>query len=512
MKIKYLIDTLLSADLQALDFVGRYGGMVSTIYTKQDDFEANGKGVTKRYPVACDVSSVDCANQSLYQDLVPNDEKTSVVYWEEISPMANVGETATKNYYQRRFRGVARLVFWANLAKLGASTCNGDMMAMQLEVERVVTRKGKISGGLYNDSFIRFKVNKDVPQDINTVFGKYDYPKELNYYLYPFGFFAVDVEFEIDYCVATGANVPINPAVDCYNESGLTDCEKILALLTPELTRTCVQPTIDYSVQANFDALSPTQVSDLGDRICTAPVGTQYSMVFDGVNESINCYDKPSYNFTNLQPFSITAWVKSVNYGGTYQGIMTKRSGASGGTGWTFFFLNGDLYCLLQNGINYINMKTTGVTFTNNAWCHVALTVDGSSAAAGVGFYRNAVQLATIPLQDNLNATLVNTSPVVIGNETALSMPFNGNIGYSRLFNKALSGAEVLADYNIGKMLETSPNLANQPLGWKSGQNALYADAILGTNVWLFPNEIDPMLISPYSINLESNKRTTDVP
>lgn len=546
MKIKYLIDTLLSNDIKALDFVGRYGGMVSTIYTSQYDQESK-KDVKKRFPVACDVNDIDCNNLALYQDLVPNDDKISVSYWEEISTMANVGETATKNYYQRRFRGSARFVFWANLAKLGSSTCNGDLMAMQLEIERVVTRKGKIVGGLYNDSFVRFQVSKDVPQDINTVFGKYDYPNTLNYYLYPFGFFAVDVEFEIDYCIATGANVPVNPSIDCYNDNGLTDCEKILALLTPELTRTCVQPTIDYSVQANLDALSPTQVSDLQTAFCTpcppvpsscpeilafiAPVrnscvipslvftagndadfnaldGTQTndlsmrlcgvqdvaaSMIFDGVNDKIFAPNKADYDFDGSTPFSFALWAKPTSYAGL-MGFFSKRINL--GAGYSLNFTAGFVAVTLVNTevSNQILKSFSTATLTANVWYRFLVTYDGSKTAAGVNLYVDGVlQSFTAPVYDTLTGSISSGALMAIGRNSATgSRWYSGKIEDVTIWNIELDQTQATAD--AANATTTPVELANVVFNMPGGQGAKWAytgvwvmDEIMGFNSVGFP-------------------------
>jgi len=549
MKIKYLIDTLLSTNIKALDFVERYGGMVSTIHTKQDDFEANGKGTIKRYPVACDVNDVDCNNLSIYQDLVPNDTKTSVVYWEELSPMTNVGETATKSFYQKRFRGTARLIVWANLAKLGSSSCNGDLMAMQLELERVISRKGQIQSGLYANSFIKIQPVKDVQQDINTVFGKYDYPKERNYYLYPFGYFAIDVEFQLDYCIAAGAVVPVNPSIDCYNNDGLTDCEKILALLTPELTRTCVQPTIDYSVQENLDALSPTQVtdlrtafcptmpstceeklafiapvrdtcfipslnfatgfdddfnaldgtqiSDLSTRICGAAPAQMYKMSFDGVNEYVITPSSTSLDFSNTDAFSAGVWVQSTNYAAT-QTLFSRRVLATT-RGYIFFFLGGNLHLYLATSVsNYIYLRTSGVTFTNNVEYFVGFTKSTSSSVSGIKLFVNNAQVSTFTILDNLTGTMASSEPLLIGADAISGWYQNGDLSLIRIWGVERTPAEMSIEYNGGTPLNIPAFPSSQRFGWKGGQSAYF-----GTQ-WVFPEEtgfMDNPL--PYSINME---------
>lgn len=517
MKIRYLIDTFLSPQIGALDWVGRYGGVVKTMYKEFED--QNDKFKTKRFPVASDVLAKDCDNLSVLQDLVPNDNYKSVVYWEELSPLTNVGYTQSKKFTEKKFKGTARLIVWLNLAKLGITNSKDGFLVIP-SLEKILTVKGKIQGGVLEGAHLWIEPKQIVNQDINTVFGKYDYPKTINYYLgSEFDFCAIDVEFTLEQCLSNDTVLPILPSVDCANGEPPTPCvplpvtcQEKLDFIAP-VRDSCFIASLAFEAgnDSDFNALSPTQKSDLGLRICTVPVDTQYSMLFDGVNESINCYNKTEYNFTNTDPFTITSWVKSANYAGLFQGVMTKRSGAAGGTGWSMYFYLGDLYVLLQVNVFYIQVRTNGVTFTNGTWCHVAVTIDGSSTAAGVKMYRDGVQLSTITLNDNLIASLVNTSPVLIGNETALSMPFGGNIGYSRLFNIELSGAEIITDYNAGKMIETSPNFGNQVLGCKTGQGALVASPPAG-DIILFPNEVDNTQLAAFSVNMEQGDISTNVP
>lgn len=215
MKIKYLIDTILSPKIQVLDFVDRYAGIVRTINIA----EGNGTetGIVKRYPLACNVTGVDCANIGIYQNLVPDDSKKSVIYWEMVSPMQNSGMTKTRDFYRKRFKGTARLVVWLNLAKLGIDNCTDSILVLPI-LEKEITTKGKITGGIYDGDLLWVEPLRMVNQDINTIFGKYDYNKLKNYYLYPFDFFAIDVQFTLEQCLSKGGTFPILPASDCVNE------------------------------------------------------------------------------------------------------------------------------------------------------------------------------------------------------------------------------------------------------------------------------------------------------
>ena len=214
MKIRYLIDTILSPQITALSFADKYAGIVKTINIAVDN--QTETGTVKRYPVACNVVNGDCTNVGLYNELVPDDTKKSVIYWEMIQPMFNAGYTKTNDFFNKRFKGVARLVVWLNLAKLGISECNGAIYAIPI-LEKILTTRGKIQSGVYENSILRIEPKGLVKQDINTIFGGYDYPKLKNYYLYPFDFFAIDVNFTLEQCLSKGGTFPSGAALDCEN-------------------------------------------------------------------------------------------------------------------------------------------------------------------------------------------------------------------------------------------------------------------------------------------------------
>lgn len=209
MKLRYLIDNLLSTEIQTLSFIDQYAGIVRTVNMKFD-------GVEKKFPIACNVTGADCNNPSTFENLVPDDSKKSVIYWEEMQPMQVVGFTPTNSYYNRKMQGTARIVVWLNLAKFGEVDCNAPIEFM-LELERVITKQVKINGGFFDDNLLWILPIKTVQNDVATIFGKYTYPKNLNFYMYPFDFFAIDVQFTMYQCLSKGATIVFNPSVDCFN-------------------------------------------------------------------------------------------------------------------------------------------------------------------------------------------------------------------------------------------------------------------------------------------------------
>jgi len=215
MKLKYLIDTNLSQELEALSFVDRYASIVKTISVLQPN--GTDSGTQKRYPVACNVSASDCNNTGIYQNLVPDDSKKSVVYWEEITPMQNSGYTKANNFYIKKMLGTARLVVWLNLNKLGIDNCSDAILTLP-PIEKIITKKFNIIGGIYDTNLLIIQPKGMVKKSPKSIFGNYTYPENMQYYLYPFDYYAIDVQFELHQCLNKGGVFPILPSIDCFNK------------------------------------------------------------------------------------------------------------------------------------------------------------------------------------------------------------------------------------------------------------------------------------------------------
>lgn len=405
MKIKYLIDTILTPKLTALSFVDRYASIVRTINFGQTD-----SGIVKRYPVACDVSAVDCENTGLYQDLVPNDSKYSVVYWEMISPMTNQGFTKTNDFYQKKFKGTARLVVWLNLAKLGIESCTASLELIPI-LEKEITTKGKISGGVFDGNHIWIQPRNMVKQDINIVFGGYDYDKLKNYYLYPFDFFAIDVEFTMEQCLSKGGTFTLGTALDCPNE--------------------------------------------------IAPVVSCKSLDFDGVNERLITGTEAALNIEWSTPFSIEMWVKLDTELTSFTTLFTTRSG------------NG-IMIRRQASSDRIYFELWGTTGTETrvygntgmslgSWHHLVVTSDGTGLQSGLEIYLDDVQLT----KGNLGANNISTGSMLNASTSLKLMNYQSQYADGRLrnvrmwTNRVLSAGNVNALWHDGKYRMTEPHASD---------------------------------------------------
>jgi hypothetical protein len=256
-------------------------------------------------------------------------------------------------------------------------------------------------------------------------------------------------------------------------------------------------PLVDFSDPAIQAIITVPQQTDLQNWLCT-PASTQmYRMSFDGVNEFIQTPNNAALDFTNVQPFSAAIWAQSTNYSAT-QTLLSRRS--LGTTrGYVFFFLSGHLHLYMGTSVtNYIYIRTTGVTFTNNVQYLLGFTKDSTSTASGVKLYVNGVSVSTFTIQDNLNGTLSNSQALLIGADNISGWYFSGFLGLSRLWGAELTAGQMLTEYNSGTPLNTPQLLGIQRFGWKAGQDAYFGQQ------WVFPDESGNMTNPlPYSINSE---------
>ena len=116
---------------------------------------------------------------------------------------------------------------------------------------------------------------------------------------------------------------------------------------------------------------------------------------------------------------------------------------------YSMFLNQGNVFYFRTIGgtINNQDLSFTTTTYlTVNAWNHIACTYNGSSKV----IYVNGVQIATVAASGTLNTGQINQ---YIGKYGAAgnNYPFNGRIAESRVYNIALSAAQVLQNYNATK-------------------------------------------------------------
>lgn len=174
-------------EIATLPFIDRLAGMVRPVTIKTE--QQTGSFTKQIFPVACNVSAADCINQGKYQDLVPNDSKKSVIYFEENGGSVVIGKE--RNNFQ--FRAGIRIVGWLNLGKLGVTGCSWSSVA-------VLQILSKLPQGYFNlnNTYTKCRIASVFEAEKSpAIFSKYSYDESvIQYLLYPFDYFALNLTIE----------------------------------------------------------------------------------------------------------------------------------------------------------------------------------------------------------------------------------------------------------------------------------------------------------------------------
>ena len=184
------VGNIIKGYLQSLSFIDKLAGVVKVI-TKVD-VDENGKTITKRFPVACNVDFNTCSNTDKYKDLIPDSSLGCIIFLEDLG-CRFIGNKGNKQAWKASYR----LVGWVNNAKLGKENCSvtGQIIASIINKFPVVP----FNDGIYQTVVINV-IGQD-PKTGNSPFLKYTYDEvQTQYLMFPFDYFSltVDVNFDID--------------------------------------------------------------------------------------------------------------------------------------------------------------------------------------------------------------------------------------------------------------------------------------------------------------------------
>jgi len=158
------------------------------------------------------------------------------------------------------------------------------------------------------------------------------------------------------------------------------------------------------------------------------------ALIFDGVNDYVDIQDPVSLRPTSF--ISMSGWAKFDRLDAT-QKILSKDNGTNQATGIRFQN-GGSVRCII--GGTSIN---TSVLITNtNTWYHIACTYDGSNIVVYVDGVSRATLARNGAIGDQTGASWN------IGRRSNSELYLSGSIDDVRIYNRALSGAEVSSLYS----------------------------------------------------------------
>ena len=167
------------------------------------------------------------------------------------------------------------------------------------------------------------------------------------------------------------------------------------------------------------------------------------ALQFDGANDMVNIADANSLDLTN--GMTLEAWVNPSNLTG-YKTVICKDRGTSGFS-YVLSANNNASNVNNQRPNSRIRVGSSNRTVTGNSklplntWSHIACTYDG----ANFRYFINGVQVANVEGTGNITTT---NDLLHIGGTTVFNQFFSGRIDEVRIYNKALSQAEIQSDMN----------------------------------------------------------------
>ena len=214
----------------------------------------------------------------------------------------------------------------------------------------------------------------------------------------------------------------------------------------------------------HLDAANPSSYPGSGGTWSdVSPEGNNATIVgatFDSGNDTFSLDGNDYFVAPDLNPVAFTAcaWVR-LDILGDFQGIMGQASDIWNNLSFAFRFLTDNkLNLALSNNGNALNASVYGeissvATFTTNVWYFVCASysnptrkmyIDGSPAAYTSVYGVN-------PFTLSLYSSTANTAIGAYAFGVGLSYTLHGDIGEVHFYDRALTDAEVLANYAVTK-------------------------------------------------------------
>ena len=189
------IASIIKGHIEDLTFVDKIAGVVQAV-----TFEIRGPDnqmIQKTVPVACCVDPADCKDGQ-YNDLMPNSEYKTVIYFEDRGVTFNRSESNWKYYTSN-----LRLVCWINIVKILGKECKSEVpCTYAAHIIADIIRH--LPSHPENHAPFDFVYSEVVNQAIrsNSIFAAYTYSETHSQYLLaPYDFFALDIRTEFAICL-----------------------------------------------------------------------------------------------------------------------------------------------------------------------------------------------------------------------------------------------------------------------------------------------------------------------
>jgi hypothetical protein len=176
--------------------------------------------------------------------------------------------------------------------------------------------------------------------------------------------------------------------------------------------------------------------------------GNLGSLVFDGVNDYVDCGSNNTLNFTSS--FSVSFWMNNT-IGSTFEYFVNRWTYSTGNfRQWSFDNAGNANRVSFRISGNGTDGGTTIISSTNSSyssgWNHICGTWDGLI----MNLYINSVIVAG-PTSVTAMVSTPGQKTFIGGGNLGSTWPMSGNIAQVSIYNKALTPQEISQNYNALK-------------------------------------------------------------
>jgi len=237
--------------------------------------------------------------------------------------------------------------------------------------------------------------------------------------------------------------------------------------IIPPIAHAALDVTTSPTFSLDFSDATKVSGSTWTDQVAAksaAAVGTTFSnesggiQTFTATTSYLDFGASASGTPTNpANDISGEAWVKFNTFNANWNIFMTRWfSDLAGGQSDSYDFHFAVYSATGAANTQRLNLYTTGkfdlsgaTTIVTGKWYHLVFTVDNTSATKKITLYVNGVEDATFTSVSSLRTSKPN-SKFIIGDSRA-STGLSGQMARARLYNKALTAAEVVSNFNADR-------------------------------------------------------------
>ena len=186
----------------------------------------------------------------------------------------------------------------------------------------------------------------------------------------------------------------------------------------------------------------------------TGTVGTG-ALNFDGVDDLVNV-GSPAV-FDDMASMSLSVWAKANTHGEGSQGFLLSKNGDFSGTGWNFqtTVTGNTVVFSVPHSTTSLYVEASANSSNFAVWNYWVVTWDGSTSASNVHIYKNGVETAYGTQTNAVGSRSTDAAnSIIVGNSAGAVRTWDGPIDDVRVYNRALTVAEVSTLYAMG---DTTP-------------------------------------------------------